>query len=243
MKDGSMLDRFPIILALMVSALLTADPVSGQNVTVQQPVVDTIRVGTTVIVPDRGAALLGGVNRAADFRSESGFGPFKSRSGIGSERSSQKIWATARIHDFDEMDRMIIDEATRSQPFGGAAMDGNAGAYRRNFSGPVYSDIYRGRMRNAAPQYRSTRYPGHQSVADRYQPYNEYQYRTEPAISPIGPAKQPNGGVLGQKYFKLGQEAESRGLPGVAKLHYKLASKHGSTEAAERLQALSVRTP
>ncbi|MGH7199988.1 MAG: hypothetical protein ACREJB_05245 [Planctomycetaceae bacterium] len=41
-----------------------------------------------------------------------------------------------------------------------------------------------------------------------------------------------------ERYYALGRDAEARGSLGVAKLHYRLAVKHGSQLAQSRLDVL-----
>jgi len=56
----------------------------------------------------------------------------------------------------------------------------------------------------------------------------------EPAA---GPPSSPAGDV--DRMLSLGQAAERRGKPGVATIHYRIAAKRGSAEAARRLAMLS----
>lgn len=99
-----------------VSALLLVagqvEQVHAQAVSVQLPRQNIFSVGTVVSVPDRGGAYLGGVKRAADGRSQYGFGPLRAGSSIGTERSASNLSAHAYIHDFDEMDRMLLNTPT-----------------------------------------------------------------------------------------------------------------------------------
>ena len=92
--------------------------------TVQLPTFSFAGVSTTVLVPDRGAAYLGGINRASDGRSEFGvpgmtFPGFQNR-GIGQDRSATSFWVTATIHDFDAMDQALLNTPSP---------DGFAGTY------------------------------------------------------------------------------------------------------------------
>ena len=81
--------------------------------TVQLPTFSFASVGTTVMVPDGGAAFLGRhqsrvgrpqrVRRAGD-----PFPGFQNR-GIGQDRSASSFWVTATIHDFDAMDQALLN--------------------------------------------------------------------------------------------------------------------------------------
>ena len=79
--------------------------------TVQLPTFKMATVSTTVLVPDGGAAYLGGINRASTGRTESGVLPFPGfqNRGIGQDRSASSFWATAQIHDFDAMDQALLN--------------------------------------------------------------------------------------------------------------------------------------
>ena len=72
--------------------------------TVMLPTYHTFSYSGTVLVPDRGAVSLGGVNRAAEFSQERMFG------GRNSTRSMfrSNVSAHARIIDLAEMDRQIL---------------------------------------------------------------------------------------------------------------------------------------
>ena len=100
-----------LALAVLLCMWLSALEASAQ--TVQLPTFSFASVGTTVMVPDRGSAFLGGINRASDGRSEFGvpgiaFPGFQNR-GIGQDRSATSFWATATIHDFDAMDQALLN--------------------------------------------------------------------------------------------------------------------------------------
>lgn len=91
----------------------------AQGLTVQQPVVSTFSVGTSVSVPDRGSALLGGVGSARSSRSTTG--PFRSGSSLGLERQAGSVSTSVYIHDLRAMDESILatgsaDDATDLGP-------------------------------------------------------------------------------------------------------------------------------
>jgi hypothetical protein len=81
----------------------------AQQTTVQQPVIESFSVGTTVSVPDRGRAFLGGAGSAASSRSA--YGPLRSNSNYGSAFQSSNVAVNAWIHDFDELDRQALSKA------------------------------------------------------------------------------------------------------------------------------------
>ena len=81
--------------------------VQAQQVTVQQPVVSTNSVRTSVSVPDRGSALLGGVSSAQSARSS--YGPLRSGSSIGLSRSASSMSTSVYIHDLHAMDEALLN--------------------------------------------------------------------------------------------------------------------------------------
>jgi type II secretory pathway component GspD/PulD (secretin) len=99
---------------------LTSSKVFAQNVTLQLPTFQVFSVATTVVVPDRGSAFLGGVKRASygsntvgvpGLSKIPGAGRLFTNRGIGSEVSSSAAHATATIMDLDELDRAVLAEA------------------------------------------------------------------------------------------------------------------------------------
>lgn len=79
----------------------------GQAVSVQQPVAESFSVGTTVSVPDRRVATLGGVGRA---------GRTRTRLGDARNASASSMSAGVFIHDFEAMDAAVLDAANGRAP-------------------------------------------------------------------------------------------------------------------------------
>jgi hypothetical protein len=105
---------------LSIFCLVAAcDAACGQGIAVQLPRCSYFTVKTTVSVPDRGSAYLGGVNRAASGVNQFGapLVPFGNRA-AGSERSASNAWVSATIHDFEAMDRYLLSQPTASYPNG-----------------------------------------------------------------------------------------------------------------------------
>ena len=97
------------------------------QLTVQQPAFSVTGVTTTVSVPDRGRAHLGSISRARDSRSS--FGPFRSGSNVGLDREHTGMSVGVYIHDFDEMDRYLLGQASSTSR---TRLSGNAAhAYRQ----------------------------------------------------------------------------------------------------------------
>ena len=109
-----------IFITALVILSLASQKTLAQNVTVQLPTFQFFSVATTVVVPDRGSAYLGGVNRAAYGSNTNGVPGlsllpgvgrlFKNR-GIGSEVSSSSAHVSATIMDLDELDKAVLAEA------------------------------------------------------------------------------------------------------------------------------------
>ena len=80
--------------------------------TVQLPTFRYFSVDTTVSVPDRGGAFLGGVNRASSGSTTQGFGPLRNRA-IGGSTGASGVSVHATIIDHEELDREVLAEAAR----------------------------------------------------------------------------------------------------------------------------------
>ena len=98
--------RCYLFTALM---LAVGGPAWGQQA-VQQPVVSSTSVGTTVSVPDRGSALLGGVSSAQSARSQ--YGPLPSGTNRGFSRQATSITTNVYIHDLQAMDEAILNSGS-----------------------------------------------------------------------------------------------------------------------------------
>lgn len=93
---------------------LTADRVLAQPATtVQLPTFHYFSVDTTVLVPDRGATFLGGVNYSSAGRTSRGIPglgrPFTNTS-IGRSTVGGGMWVSAYIHDFEAMDAALLGQ-------------------------------------------------------------------------------------------------------------------------------------
>lgn len=103
--------RWGILFAIV---LVTCRSSFGQ--VVQQPVVGTTSVNTTVSVPDRGTTFMGGVSSAQSGRTQSGFGPFRSPPGLGYSRQASSMSVGVYIHDLQAMDEAILNSGPPSPP-------------------------------------------------------------------------------------------------------------------------------
>ena len=123
----------PSILAigLIVAGLCGGSNVAAQQV-IQLPTYDIFGVSTTVVVPDGGSILLGGVNRSAYGSTTRGVPGLSKVPGanrlftnraIGRETSSTTASVTVQIHDFQAMDEALLAEA-RGRTADGRNSDG-----------------------------------------------------------------------------------------------------------------------
>lgn len=87
----------------------------AQDQAVQQPVIRQMRIGTSVSVPDRGRAYLGGVGKGAMGTNRYG-GPLRSGTNSGREFSNSSMCVSVYIHDFEEMDQALLNVARSSHP-------------------------------------------------------------------------------------------------------------------------------
>jgi hypothetical protein len=118
----------PTALALVGAAILAQEAFAQA---VQLPSFHFFTVSTTVSVPDRGAAYLGGVRRGASGRVGRGV-PFLSKApglgrlgrndALGASLSTGDVSVTATIIDHDELDEAVLSEA-RKRRGAAAAVD------------------------------------------------------------------------------------------------------------------------
>ncbi len=106
---------------------------ANAQTTVQLPTVQNFGISTTVVVPDRGRTYAGGVNRS--YRSSSRRGmPFlpPSSRGYGAGTSSSGVSVSAHIHDFEEMDRTLLEQAARNRGGRSGSSSRNSHSYAAN---------------------------------------------------------------------------------------------------------------
>ncbi len=171
-------------ITFIAVAILGSSSILQAQITIQQPVVRTTGVATTVSVPDRGSILLGGVSSAESSRSS--FGPLRMGTSRGYGLSGASMSASVHIIDLQAMDEAILNSVP----------DSSASLMLRPRS----------------------------MAADR---------EVAPRAEPLPAEKAAN-------FERLARQAESAGKTGVAKLHWQMAAKHGSTLAREKLLAPTV---
>lgn len=218
--------RVSLALACLAVAADGLSTARAQQITVQQPVFSNFSVATTVSVPDRGSALLGGVSSAGDFASQRGPLGLAGRS-RGSFRNHQNVTAHVYIHDFEAMDRYLLSRPTGA---GSATEELLGGRARRAYETLVDRGQIVSRGSTAAVL------PGAESVQPSPPGSSS---RTASAVgndrSILSGKGPPERAAL---YLQKGIDALDRGEVGVAKIHLRMSARHGSTEAAERLATI-----
>ncbi|MCE9547460.1 MAG: type II and III secretion system protein [Planctomycetia bacterium] len=205
----------------MLTALVGLPAVASAQV-VQLPEFHFTTAATTVLVPDQGEVLLGGINRASD--GSNAFGvpilgkiPVAGRPfgnvGIGQSRSATTLSVKAQIHDFEAMDQALLSEAAARR--GGAPIDNVTGRTQ-----------YPRRADGAAGV----------SVADA-------ERRHEAELSAAAATKRLEVAAMLEK----AQAAEADGRAGVARIYYRIVARDARDPATkalvqERLLALSGRS-
>ena len=83
-------------------------------ISVQLPTYNVFSIDTTVSVPDRGTAVIGGSTSSASGSNQFG-GPFiPSTRASGRSTSAGGVTVHAQIHDLDALDRLTLDRAART---------------------------------------------------------------------------------------------------------------------------------
>jgi hypothetical protein len=207
----------------LVSVVLTTIPAAAQNA-VQLPTLSSFRTNTTVSVPDRGSVYTGGINRAADGRSEFGAPllPFRNRS-IGSERSASSVWTSVYIHDFQAMDEALLSQArgstyASSQP-------------QRLESSPALAagtQPFLGQPQGTPTAWRAELTP---------------QPTTGPLSKSVAQLRADRAGeqqariAEAERLFERGKNAEATGKLNVAKIYYQQASRRAQGPLQQQILA------
>ena len=138
-RAGSVARFMRCAASLMVGGLIVTGLAGGATVSAQQviqlPTYDIFAVSTTVVVPDGGSIILGGVNRSAYGSTTRGVPGLSKVPGanrlftnraIGRETSSSTASVTVHIHDFQAMDEALLAEARERAGDGARNGDGRS---------------------------------------------------------------------------------------------------------------------
>jgi hypothetical protein len=209
-------------LLTWVVLLSTAQSLQAQ-ITIQQPVLERFSVNTTVVVPDSGGAYLGGLKRAGESRKE--FGPLPSGTSTGLFREHAGVSVHVFIHDFAELDQLALGLSPSGSSFPANALSGSAAyAFSVLSARPI-----RTRSSSTKPVQRGGDSSG-LSIKD---------FRRTGATKNTAPVKlgKQKGDPRASRYYQLGLAAKKRGRESVARLHFRLAEKYGSTRAKLKLKS------
>ena len=231
----------PILLACALSST-EASNAFGQ-LTVQQPVIQSIGGQFAVSVPDRGGIHLGSISRAGESRNSYGF-PFTRGSSVGRFTTHSSMSAHVWIHDLREMDRMILDMAesaptsSRSSTSSEARRAGLAWTSFQPRRGVSVADGWSTSRRTFQSGRTAT---GMTSVAGRSRtsPVAYGRVNSTRTSKSTASTTRRNRALDPARNFRLGVEAEESGKLTLAKLHYEVAAQYGSKEGARRLQELA----
>lgn len=227
--------RLLIIFATGAWSLAATSVASAQAV--QLPTFRYFSVDTTVSVPDRGSAYMGGVNRASSGSTSSGFGPLRNRAS-GSSVGAAGVSVHATIIDHEELDREVLAEAARRR--GGTAVS-SAGQYvLRDPHEPRTLSPEQQRIANKSAQLaRGVDERGSDTRGEepQSQPRESRPSSAEPVLSLSALRQQAQADDL-----RLEQEAAEKLAAGIAaEAAGKLASARGHYEAILRMNATNVR--
>ena len=204
-------------LGIALAACVWLAGLAASAQTVQLPTFSFTTVNTTVLVPDGGAAFLGGINRASDGRNEFGvpgmpFPGFQNR-GIGQDRGASSFWVTATIHDFDAMDQALLN--TPSPDGVGGTFPGMSAIAGRTFQGKAVNLAGEWRVEPAAPA------PVSDAAAEQANRATRQATRADEADG----------------FFARGQKAEADGKPNVARIYYQMAARRAAGDLKQQVQA------
>lgn len=228
------------IVIYTFAAVLLLSSRGVAQLTVQQPVVQSIGGNFAVSVPDRGGIHLGSISRAGSSRSSYGF-PFTRGSSVGRFAEHTSMSAHVWIHDLREMDRMILDmadSASRSGQGVGSAAPGRSGLAWSEFNpqrGVVVADGLSSR-RPTSLSVRRQSY-GASSISGR----SRYTYSGRDPSATVSPLQNSRRSkALDPLHaYRLGVEAEESGKLRLAKLHYEVAAQYGSDLARQKLAQIT----
>jgi hypothetical protein len=216
--------RRPFMVALMILPLLCglASRAAGQApppqpqapTTVQLPTFRFFTVNTTVSVPDRGAAYLGGLSGARDTSSTRGLGPLRSRS-TSSGRSASMMSVYATIIDHAELDRAVLAEAASRR--GATAPDASA----------VEADYLSANIRRAA----ATSAPDAMAEANTPPLGSVAEIRRQAALR----AEQRDAETAA--WLAKAESLEAEGKPNVAKIYYQMIARRATGDLKATAEA------
>lgn len=223
--------------------------------TIQLPTFDSFSISTSVLVPDRGSMILGGVDRSAYGSVTNGVPglshlPYAGRlfqnRAIGHEASSSTASVSAYIHDLQAMDEQLLAEAAANRAGDDRAGDNRAGNDR---AGPSYAgrnaaavtqpwEAKAAQLTRALESSRSTasatpvRRTGDDDTSASGHPVASVaEIRRQATVE----AQRRESEAL--DFIAQGRDAELAGKPQVAKLFYQMAVRRSNADAGRSAQS------
>ena len=208
-----------IVAAAVLAVSCSVQGVRAQSI--QLPTFEFFGVRTTVSVPDRGGAYLGGVKRSAYGSSSHGVpglgGPLFRNRGVGRSQSAGGASVSATIIDHAEWDRAVLAE----------------GAARR-----------RARLDQLGFAERRAEYlSGHVARNDRPQPATDRREPTRSALPTADEIRRRN--ELAQalradeavRFYEKGRVSLAQGKANVAKIYFQMAQRRAQGPLLEQVTA------
>ncbi len=221
------------ILFIAVGAAVVPRAVAQQAV--QLPTFSQFSTSTTVSVPDRGSAFMGGINRSSSGRNSFRspllpFRPFRNTA-IGSEQSAMNMHVSAWIHDFEAMDEYLLGQPARTVQGGPIGRNFTATDPRPAGLDPAWNPAGRSGAHVAAARPSQA----------QWQPTRE----APPAVSLLSvdderrrrEVQAENRSSEAQAFFLRGQEAEAAGKANVARIYYQMAARRATGEFQNEILA------
>ncbi len=220
---------------LLVAVGTAVVPRAVAQQAVQLPTFSQFSTSTTVSVPDRGSAFMGGINRSSSGRNSFRspllpVRPFRNTA-IGSEQSAMNMHVSAWIHDFEAMDEHLLGQPARTV---------QAGPIGRNLAATDR------RPASLDPAWSATGRSGADVASARRSEAHWQQAQEPPPAAPLlsiddeqrrREVQAENRSTEAQAFFLRGQEAEAAGKANVARIYYQMAARRATGEFQNEILA------
>lgn len=229
--------RSSLVLGCLTAILTGVGSASAQGpTTVQLPTFESFSVSTSVLVPDRGALVLGGVNRSAYGSVERGVPglgnlPYAGRlfqnRAWGRESSSSTAAVSAWIHDLSAMDEELLAEAAERR----------AGATGAGVSSATVADEIKAARLTRALDGTSRRVSDALRRADSIRVSESPKSGNSERVSSISEIRKQAAAEAERReaesrdLIAQGLEAERQGKPHVARIFYQMATRRSDGES------------
>lgn len=211
--------QFAILLTLS-AAIFSIGSASAQAQVVQQPSFRTTGFSGSVVVPDRGSALLGGTRYGQSGTVSRGFGPFSNRAG-GSSRGGGTMSASVQIIDLQALDQAILSaNVERKTASGIISVDAPQTGARSYLTGLTASRFERAQSGKAAAE-------------DWQRAMHGVPERAKRDLSTLTEG-QVEADI--RYYLRKGKSAEQANRIQAARVYYRMAVEAMTPEMIERYQ-------